>query len=281
MAKALQYSKVYTVDKHNKTLVYTADNPNSYLLWWWWDLSEQSKKKREKHHHVIPFFPFFWRGAQDVKRALSQCKRRISRPHNCRRRLVLLIDQWSRLTRSQKRLPQQRLLQQEMRRVKCWKRQKQATYQSDATTNKVHCSLSSLRDQHSPPWLKLLNAKPVKVLHSRCSRLVNSRNIGKDNPKSMMIWIRRWNDIIIIQGSWFSLLTFRYGRYFIKKKKMSATTQAMRGEVMEKTKQEQMKLRELPGPPRLPPLKSSDHCSPALQWSLFNFNMELRKNGLE
>jgi hypothetical protein len=25
MAKALQYSEVYTVDKHNKTLVYTAD----------------------------------------------------------------------------------------------------------------------------------------------------------------------------------------------------------------------------------------------------------------
>uniref|UniRef100_A0A2N9GVF8 Uncharacterized protein n=1 Tax=Fagus sylvatica TaxID=28930 RepID=A0A2N9GVF8_FAGSY len=38
----------------------------------------------------------------------------------------------------------------------------------------------------------------------------------------------------------------------------------MRGEVMEKTKQEQMKPRELPWPPRLPPLKSSDHRSPAL-----------------
>ncbi len=96
-------------------------------------------------------------------------------------------------------------------------------WHSDATTNKVHCSLSSPRDQHSPPWLKLFNAQPAKVLHSRYSRfvnrysrLVNSRNIGKDNPKSMMIWIRRWNAIIIIQGSWFSLLTFRHSRYFIK-----------------------------------------------------------------
>jgi hypothetical protein len=66
---------------------------------------------------------------------------------------------------------------------------KQVTYQSDATTNKVHCSWSYLRDQHSPPWLKLLNAQLAKVLHSKYSkliskysRLVNSRNIGKDNP---------------------------------------------------------------------------------------------------
>ena len=44
---------------------------------------------------------------------------------------------------------------------------KQVTYQLDATTNKVHCSLSSPRDQHSPPWLKLLNAHPAKVLHSK------------------------------------------------------------------------------------------------------------------
>jgi hypothetical protein len=50
---------------------------------------------------------------------------------------------------------------------------------------------------------------------------------------------------------------------------------------MEKTKQEQMKPRELPWPPRLPPLKSSDHRSLALRWSLLIFNMELRKNGLE
>jgi hypothetical protein len=71
---------------------------------------------------------------------------------------------------------------------------KQATYQSDATTNKVHYSLSSPRDHHSPPWLKLLNAQLAKVLHSiynrlvsRYIRLVNSRNIGKDNPKSKMI----------------------------------------------------------------------------------------------
>ena len=62
---------------------------------------------------------------------------------------------------------------------------------------------------------------------------------------------------------------------------MSTTTQAMKGEVMEKTKQEQMKPRELPWPPRLLPLKSSDHRSPTLRWSLLIFNMELRKNGLE
>jgi hypothetical protein len=55
----------------------------------------------------------------------------------------------------------------------------------------------------------------------------------------------------------------------------------MMGEVMEKTKQEQMKPRELSWPPRLPPLKISDHRSPALQWSLFIFNIELRKIGLE
>ena len=47
------------------------------------------------------------------------------------------------------------------------RRQKQVTYQSNATTNKVHYSLSSPRDQHSPPWLKLLNAHPAKVLHNR------------------------------------------------------------------------------------------------------------------
>ena len=55
----------------------------------------------------------------------------------------------------------------------------------------------------------------------------------------------------------------------------------MMGEVMEKTKQEQMKPRELPWPPRLPPLKISDHRSPALRWSLFIFNIELRKIDLE
>ena len=53
------------------------------------------------------------------------------------------------------------------------------------------------------------------------------------------------------------------------------------GEMMEKTKQKQMKPRELPWPPRLPPLKSSDHRSPALRCSLFIFNIELRKIGLE
>ena len=43
---------------------------------------------------------------------------------------------------------------------------KQATYQPDTITNKVHYSLSSPRDQHSPPWLKLLNAQLAKVLHN-------------------------------------------------------------------------------------------------------------------
>jgi hypothetical protein len=42
-----------------------------------------------------------------------------------------------------------------------------------------------------------------------------------------------------------------------------------------------MKPKELPWPSRLPPLKISDHCSPALQWSLFIFNIELMKIGLE
>ena len=62
---------------------------------------------------------------------------------------------------------------------------------------------------------------------------------------------------------------------------MSAATQAEMSEVMKKTKQEQMKSRELPWPPRLPPLKSSNHHSPTLRWSLFIFNIELRKVGLE
>jgi hypothetical protein len=79
-------------------------------------------------------------------------------------------------------------------------------------------------------------------------------------------------------NSWSSSLTFRYGRYFMI---ISTATQAMMGKVMEKTRLEQMKPRELPWPPRLPPLKSSDHCSPALWWSLFIFNIELRKVGLE
>uniref|UniRef100_A0A2N9IKE7 Retrotransposon gag domain-containing protein n=1 Tax=Fagus sylvatica TaxID=28930 RepID=A0A2N9IKE7_FAGSY len=51
--------------------------------------------------------------------------------------------------------------------------------------------------------------------------------------------------------------------------------------MMGKTKQELRRPRKLPWPPRLPLLESSDHCSPALRWSLFIFNMELRKIGLE
>ncbi len=50
---------------------------------------------------------------------------------------------------------------------------------------------------------------------------------------------------------------------------------------MEKTRLGQMKPRELPWPPRLPPLKSSDHRSPALRWSLFIFNIELGNISLE
>ncbi len=73
-------------------------------------------------------------------------------------------------------------------------------------------------------------------------------------------------------------MTIRCGRHFTK---TSTATLAVMGEVMGKTKQEQMKPRELAWPPRLPPLKSSDHYGPALQWSLFIFNMELRKIGLE
>ena len=46
-------------------------------------------------------------------------------------------------------------------------------------------------------------------------------------------------------------------------------------EMMQKTKQELGRLR------KLPPIKGNDHRSPALQWSLFILNMELRKNGLE
>ena len=42
-----------------------------------------------------------------------------------------------------------------------------------------------------------------------------------------------------------------------------------------------MKPRELPWLPRLPPFKSSNHRSLALWWSLFIFNIELRKVGLE
>ena len=50
---------------------------------------------------------------------------------------------------------------------------------------------------------------------------------------------------------------------------------------MEKTRLEQMKPRKLPWPSRLPSHKSSDHRSPALWWSLFIFNIEPRKIGLE
>jgi hypothetical protein len=60
------------------------------------------------------------------------------------------------------------------------------------------------------------------------------------NAKSIIL-----HAIIITQSSWFFPLTFRYGRYFTK---MSTATQAMIGEVMEKTRLEQMKLKELPWP---------------------------------
>ena len=50
---------------------------------------------------------------------------------------------------------------------------------------------------------------------------------------------------------------------------------------MERTKQELRRPKRLPWPLKLPPLKSSDHRSPALWWSLFILNMELKKNSLE
>ena len=62
---------------------------------------------------------------------------------------------------------------------------------------------------------------------------------------------------------------------------MFAATQAIMEEVMEKTRLGQMKPRELPWTPRLPSLKSSDHCSPIFWWSLFIFNIELGKISLE
>jgi hypothetical protein len=83
---------------------------------------------------------------------------------------------------------------------------------------------------------------------------------------------------IITQNSWSSSLTFSYGRYFMI---ISAATQAIMEEVMEKTRLRQMKPRELPWTPRLPPLKSSDHHNPVFWWSLFIFNIELEKIGLE
>ena len=79
-------------------------------------------------------------------------------------------------------------------------------------------------------------------------------------------------------------MTIRCGRHFTK---TSAATPAVMGEVIGKTKQQQMKPRELlkprelRRPPRLPPLKTNDHHSPALRWSLFIFNIELRKISLE
>jgi hypothetical protein len=84
--------------------------------------------------------------------------------------------------------------------------------------------------------------------------------------------------IIIAREGWFFSLPSSYGRTSTK---TSAATPAMIGEMMGKTKQGLMRSRKLPWPPKLPPLKSNDHRSPALRWSLFILNMELRKNGLE
>ncbi len=41
---------------------------------------------------------------------------------------------------------------------------KQETYQLGATTNKMHCSLSSPRELHNPPWHKLFNAQPSNTI---------------------------------------------------------------------------------------------------------------------
>jgi hypothetical protein len=56
---------------------------------------------------------------------------------------------------------------------------------------------------------------------------------------------------------------------------ISAATQAMMEKVMKKTKLGQMKSK------KLPPTKSRDHRNPTLRWSLFIFNIELKKVGLE
>ena len=82
----------------------------------------------------------------------------------------------------------------------------------------------------------------------------------------------------LIKSNWLPPLTFSYGRYIMI---IFVATQAIMEKVMGKTRLEQMKPRELPWPPRLPPPKSSDNRSPALRWSLFIFNIELRKDGLE
>ena len=84
--------------------------------------------------------------------------------------------------------------------------------------------------------------------------------------------------ILLQSKNWFFPWTIRCGRHFHK---TSTATPAVMGEMMGKTKQELMRPRKLPWPPRLPPLKSSDHYSSAFWWSLFIFNMELRKIGLE
>jgi hypothetical protein len=56
---------------------------------------------------------------------------------------------------------------------------------------------------------------------------------------------------------------------------MITATPTVMSEVMKKIKQEQMK------PKEFPPLKDSDHRSPTLRWSLFTFNIELKKDDLE
>ncbi len=126
-----------------------------------------------------------------------------------------------------------------------------------------------------PEWFKL-RAKIITCMKLSSLPLVRrSRHWWSVFPMQKSTTLHA---IIITQSSWFSPLTIRYGRYFTK---MSATTQATMGELMEKTRLKQMKPRELPWPPRLPPLKGSDHRSPTLWWSLFIFNIELKKVGLE
>jgi hypothetical protein len=64
-------------------------------------------------------------------------------------------------------------------------------------------------------------------------------------------------------------------------RKASVATSTGKSEVMGKTRQELKRPRRLPWSPKPTPLKGNDHRSPALRWSLFILNMELRKNGLE
>ena len=101
---------------------------------------------------------------------------------------------------------------------------------------------------------------------------------ARDNERVLPMKNTGLQAILLQSNNWSSSWTSRCGRHFHK---TSATTLVMMSEMMGKTKQELMRPRELLWPSRLLPFKSSDHRSSALRWSLFIFNMELRKIGLE